>query len=216
MWPAAHQDTSQWNRVADREGFIVVYPSGLDGDGPRHWEATPNGEPSRDVAFIGDLIDSLGRTYNIDPARIYANGLSNGGGMSFVLSCTLSDRIAAVGLVASAQLLPWSSCADDRPVPMINFHGTADRRSIRRRQVMGRASDPAQRSRMDGQLGTTKPLRTDAGRIRGSRPTSRASNTRSVPATPPWCSTRFEGGGHTWPGGGRSPRVVCRDHHPHD
>jgi poly(3-hydroxybutyrate) depolymerase len=36
MWPAAHQDTSQWNRVADREGFLVVYPSGVSGDGPRH------------------------------------------------------------------------------------------------------------------------------------------------------------------------------------
>ena len=31
---------------------------------------------------------------NIDRKRIYANGLSNGGGMSFVLSCTLADRIA--------------------------------------------------------------------------------------------------------------------------
>src|SRR5688500_10328032 len=46
--------------------------------------------------------------------------------MAFVLSCTLSDRIAAVGLVASAQLLPWSWCTDRRPVPMIAFHGTAD------------------------------------------------------------------------------------------
>ena len=43
-------------------------------------------------------------THNIDPARIYANGLSNGGGMAFVLSCTMSDRIAAVGLVAAAHL----------------------------------------------------------------------------------------------------------------
>ena len=38
---------------------------------------------------------------------VYANGLSNGGGMAFVLACTLSDRIAAVGLVASAVFLAW-------------------------------------------------------------------------------------------------------------
>jgi polyhydroxybutyrate depolymerase len=52
--------------------------------------------------------------------------MSNGGGMAFVLSCTLSDRIAAVGMVAPAQSLPLDWCAATRPVPMIAFHGTAD------------------------------------------------------------------------------------------
>ncbi len=80
----------------------------------------------REVRFISELIDKLEAAYNIDPARIYADGLSNGGGMAFVLSCTLSDRIAAIGMVASAQLLPWSWCTGRRAVPMIAFHGTAD------------------------------------------------------------------------------------------
>src|SRR5206468_2645312 len=65
--------------------------------------------------------------YNIDRKRIYENGLSNGGGMSFVLSCTLAGRIAAVGLVSSAQTLAWRWCEERRAVPMIAFHGTADR-----------------------------------------------------------------------------------------
>jgi polyhydroxybutyrate depolymerase len=73
------------------------------------------------------LIDTLTAAYNLDPSRIYADGLSNGGGMAFVLSCTLSDRIAAIGMVASAQFLPWSWCTDQRAVPMMAFHGTADR-----------------------------------------------------------------------------------------
>jgi poly(3-hydroxybutyrate) depolymerase len=47
--------------------------------------------------------------------------------MAFLLSCTLSDRIAAVGLGASAQFLPWSACKDERAVPMIAFYGTDDR-----------------------------------------------------------------------------------------
>ena len=79
-----------------------------------------------DVVFISQLIDRLRATYNIDPARIYANGLSNGGGMSFALSCKMSHRIAAVGLVGAAHLVPWEWCADTKPVPMIAFHGTAD------------------------------------------------------------------------------------------
>jgi polyhydroxybutyrate depolymerase len=127
MWPAAQKEMSQWNKVADEHGFIVVYPSGIGGAGPRVWHVNRGAGLMRDVRFISDLIDTLGAAYNIDPARVYANGLSNGGGMAFVLSCTLSDRIAAVGMVAAAQLLPWSWCTDDRPVPMMAFHGTADR-----------------------------------------------------------------------------------------
>jgi len=127
LWGAAQQDISQWNEVAEREGLIVVYPSGLGGRGPRAWRAGHSGADNRDVRFISDLIDMLESAYSIDPARIYANGLSNGGGMSFVLSCTLSDRIAAVGLVGAAHFLPVSWCAAPRPVPMMAFHGTADR-----------------------------------------------------------------------------------------
>ena len=126
LWGAAQKETSQWNRVADEHGFIVVYPSGEGGGGPRVWHEGDGAEPSRDVRFISELIDTLDVRYNIDPRMIYANGLSNGGGMSFVLSCTMSDRIAAVGLVAAAHLLPWEWCTDRRPVPMIAFHGTAD------------------------------------------------------------------------------------------
>ena len=121
-WPVQQMDVSQWNRLADEYGFIVVYPSGTGGAGPRVWHGG-----ARDVRFISKLIDTLEAAYNIDPAGIYANGFSNGGEMAFVLSCTLSDRIAAVGMVGAAQLLPWSWCTDRRPVPMIAFHGTADR-----------------------------------------------------------------------------------------
>jgi len=127
LWPAGQKEISQWNRVADERGFIVVYPSGVTGHGPRAWRAGGGPGLVRDVRFISELIDTLMASYNIDPARIYADGLSNGGGMAFALSCTLSDRISAVGVVAPAIFLPWSACTDRRAVPMIAFHGTADR-----------------------------------------------------------------------------------------
>jgi polyhydroxybutyrate depolymerase len=126
-WPAFQKTVSGWNRLADEHGFVVVYPAG-EGTGPAIWlmrgRRTPASMP--DVVFISELIDELRASYNIDPARIYANGLSNGAGMAFALSCTLSHRIAAVGLVASAHILPFDWCADTRPVPMVAFHGTAD------------------------------------------------------------------------------------------
>jgi len=127
-WPAHQMQISGWNDLAEECGFIVVYPSGTGV--PRRWRtggpsANPE-DPLVDVRFISDLIDALARQYNIDPARVYANGLSNGGGMSFLLGCTLADRIAAVGGVSGAYLYPLDECKPSRPVPMIAFHGTAD------------------------------------------------------------------------------------------
>lgn len=126
-WPAHQMQVSGWNELADQHGFIVVYPSGTQF--PLRWRSEGGfSEPDalQDVIFISDLIAHLRQDYNIDPNRIYANGLSNGAGMSFLLSCELSDQIAAVGLVAGAYFLPWESCQPDRPVPAIVFHGTAD------------------------------------------------------------------------------------------
>ena len=124
LWPALQMKISQWNRVADAKGFIVVYPSASGF--PKIWHVDRVPGLQDDVRFIADLIDDLKSRYNIDAARIYANGMSNGGGMAYVLSCTLSDRIAAIGMVAAAQSLAWDWCTDTRPVPMIEFHGTAD------------------------------------------------------------------------------------------
>lgn len=124
-WPAQQMEVSRWNDLADREGFIVVYPSGVDG-APRIFRVLNGPGLDKDVQFTADLIDKLERDYNIDPTRIYANGLSNGGGMTFVLSCKMADRIAAFGIVAGAQTLPAIWCRSDRPAPVIVFHGTAD------------------------------------------------------------------------------------------
>src|SRR2546427_8078675 len=81
----------------------------------------------RDVRFISELIDTLRAAYNIDPTRIYANGLSIGGGMAFVLSCTLSDRLAAVGVGGDAEFRPASWGTDHAPARMIALSGGADR-----------------------------------------------------------------------------------------
>src|SRR5258708_25224145 len=119
-WPSFQMNLSQWNKAADANGFIVVYPAG-EGGGPKVWSmrglGTPSGMP--DVVFISELIDKLEASYNIDPARIYANGISNGGGMTFALSCTLSHRIAALGPVAAALPLPFGLGPDPPPPPQI-------------------------------------------------------------------------------------------------
>jgi polyhydroxybutyrate depolymerase len=127
-WPGHQAQISRWDKLAEEYGFIVVYPAGIRF--PMRWRthgaAGTIADPLIDVTFISDLIDRLEREYSIDPRRIYANGLSNGGGMSFLLSCKLSERIAAIGSVSGAYLTPWEECDRSRPMPLIAFHGTAD------------------------------------------------------------------------------------------
>jgi polyhydroxybutyrate depolymerase len=199
-FPVQQRDFSGWNRLAESQGFIVVYPAGADSAGPRVWHEGP-----ADVRFIADLIDKLEASYNIDPARIYANGLSNGGDMAFVLSCKLSDRIAAVGMVGAAHLQPWSQCTDERPVPMIAFHGTADPMAP---YLGGRSwvvAEPlpsipkwtakwARRNRC-----APNPINAPVARdvIRRAYPNC-ADDADVVLYT-------IEGGGHTWPGGEPMP-----------
>ena len=126
-WPSFQMDLTQWNRLADEQGFIVVYPAG-EGGGPKVWHLDGRRTPSRlpGIVFISELIDRIEASYNIDPARIYANGLSNGGGMTFALSCTLANRIAAFGPVSSAVTLPIDWCPDAHPAPVVAFQGTSD------------------------------------------------------------------------------------------
>lgn len=123
MWPAHQRHASGWDRVADANGFLVAYPGGHGF--PRLFGPGPDGM-ARDVAYIADLLDHLSAEFNIDPERVYVNGFSNGGGMSFALSCALSDRVAAVGMVAAAMTLPWEWCDVPAPMPLIAFHSTAD------------------------------------------------------------------------------------------
>jgi polyhydroxybutyrate depolymerase len=127
-WPAHVRDVTRWNKLADREGFVVVYPSGTKF--PKRWAAfnennSGSGE-TKDVQFLADLIAKLGSEYNIDPERIFVNGFSNGGGMSYLAGCQLADRVAAIGGVSGAYLFPLEDCRPSRPIPMIAFHGTAD------------------------------------------------------------------------------------------
>jgi len=207
LWGAVQQGISRWNVVAGREGLIVVYPSGIGERGLRVWHEDEGPGVSRDVKFISELIDTLEAHYNIDPARIYANGLSNGGGMAFALSCTLSHRIAAVGLVASAQLLPFKWCTDRRPVPMIDFHGTADPEV----PYKGRSSWIA-----PGHRGFPNQLTWAANWARRNRCAPEPIDSAVAPDVTRRAYTHcadeadvvlytLQGGGHTWPGGGPLP-----------
>jgi polyhydroxybutyrate depolymerase len=106
------------SRLGDREGFAVVYPSS---HGPQ-W-AISGGE--RDVVFTSSLLDRVEADACIDPARVYATGVSIGAGMAARAGCELSARIAGLVLVSGGyRSLP--ACNPDRPLSILEIHGTAD------------------------------------------------------------------------------------------
>lgn len=208
-WPAHQAQISRWNNLADEQGFIVVYPSGLNF--PKRWRtmgfARTRGDPQKDVQFISDLIDKLESEYNIDPTRIYANGLSNGGGMSYLLACRLANRIAAIGSVAGAYTYPLDQCSPSRPVPLIAFHGDADpivpylggpSRSFN--IPFPSVPDWMQNWADRNQCKTAAPIARQ-GDASGSAWTDCSQNADVIFYT-------ITGGGHSWPGGNPIPAWI--------
>jgi len=114
---------------ADKEKFLVAYPSGTSRSGlVPTWNAGAccgyaQTNKVDDVGFLRALIDKLEHNYTVDPERIFATGISNGGMMSYRLACELADRIAAIAPVEGAQDV---DCRPSGPVSVLVFHGTAD------------------------------------------------------------------------------------------
>lgn len=125
---AGQQRLSHMDGVSDSQGFLVVYPDGLD----RSWADGRGGSPSDrngvdDVKFISQLIDKLSGEFQVDRSRIYATGMSNGGFMAGRLACELSEKIAAVGIVAaSLSVNVDANCHPVKPVSMMIVQGTED------------------------------------------------------------------------------------------
>lgn len=116
--------------LADREGFAVAYPLGtVDGWGYRYFEvgyAFHDGSVD-DVGFAraiaGALVDGLG----LDPGRVYATGMSNGGDLSYKLACEADDLVSGIAPVAGAMMGSLlQTCAPARAVPVLEIHGTDD------------------------------------------------------------------------------------------
>src|SRR6266568_1324209 len=114
---------------ADRAGFILVFPQGVDN--PPSWNAGvgaygPTGN-ANDVQFTSDLISYFEHNYCVDAHRIYVTGYSLGGGMAYRIACALSNQSAAIATVAGAFYRIPGGCNPSRPIPVLEIHGQADR-----------------------------------------------------------------------------------------
>ena len=205
------------NEKADEAGFIAVYPNGTGrlqrmltfNGGNCCGQAAANGVD--DVEFTRRLLDDVANACTIDPRRVFATGMSNGGIMAYRLASELSDRIAAIAPVGGP--MGTKTCNPTRPVSVIHFHGTDD------------AFAPFQGGRGKGLSGTdfysvpdSIAAWVEADGCASTPVTIRLPDTADDGTT----VTRttygqgkdgaevvlivIEGGGHTWPG--REPRLA--------
>jgi polyhydroxybutyrate depolymerase len=131
---AGQAKTSGFETVAAREGVIVA---SLQAEGNRWNVPIADGRPD-DVAYVSDVIDHAAARACVDLTRVYATGFSGGGRMTSLLGCRLNTRIAAIAPMAG---LRWPGPCEGRPVPVLTFHGLADKQNPYAGQVAGRGGE---------------------------------------------------------------------------
>ncbi len=203
--------------LADQKGFITVYPYGT-GILPRKLLTFNAGSCCGyamkhnvdDVGFTRAMLDELGRSFCVDPKRVYSTGYSNGAMMSYRLACEMPDRIAAIGPVAGT--LPTNiQCAPSRPVSVMHFHGTGDpyepfKGGTGEKAFPGRIQKTVFRGVEEtvkiwtGLIGASSvPTRTV---VRGAATGYFYGGGRNGSEVVLW---EIKGGGHTWPGARSMP-----------
>ncbi|MGW7418435.1 extracellular catalytic domain type 1 short-chain-length polyhydroxyalkanoate depolymerase [Streptomyces sp. NPDC054863] len=114
------------SKKADTKNFLVAYPDGLNSG----YNALTCCGTEDDVGFIRAMVKRLTTTWNADPDRVYATGISNGADMSFKLAVEAHDVFAAVAPVSGAFSGDGPSdhaYVPKSPVSVMTFVGGQDR-----------------------------------------------------------------------------------------
>jgi polyhydroxybutyrate depolymerase len=111
------------SRTADHYGFAVLYPTA--GGRTRFWSLNRSMHPD-DVALLRALLPQAEAAACVDRARVYATGVSNGGGFAARVGCEMSDTIAAIAPVAGGYKA-LDPCPDRHRTSVLEIHGDADR-----------------------------------------------------------------------------------------
>ena len=118
--------------LAARRRVLVIAPDGrVDAGGQRFWASGAAccnffGAPESDEEYLVELIDDAIARAGADPKRVYVVGHSNGGFMAHTMACRRSDKVAAIVSLAGSSFVDDAECAPERPVGVLQIHGTAD------------------------------------------------------------------------------------------
>jgi polyhydroxybutyrate depolymerase len=129
---ARFEKKTGFSRIADREGFMVVYPDAAAFGAKQKQMWNSGGIFAKwwarqvdDVSFFAKLIDTVSAHYTTDPNRIFVFGESSGGFMAHHLAARLPGRFAAIAPWAG--LLAFNDLKPGPPVSVIHFHGARDK-----------------------------------------------------------------------------------------
>jgi polyhydroxybutyrate depolymerase len=119
-----------FDKIADRDAFIVVYPNGWErgwNDGRVDIKSKAHNLNMDDVGFISSLIDTLTSKYIIASDRIFITGTSNGGIMSYKLACALGNKIRGIApVIACMPENLYNEAKPEYPVKVMIMNGTGD------------------------------------------------------------------------------------------
>lgn len=204
---------TRFSPLAEREGFIVVYPDGMYktwNDGRASEVSRAHREQIDDVSFVAAMIDALAGEYSIDAKRIFATGISNGGIFSHYLAAHLSSRIAAIAPVIGGIADPFHRrFKPEQPVSVLILQGTEDPLTPYHggeiaKGRRGRIIDTVEAARMWAERNGCSAT-PGTGRLPNRDPRDGCTVTWTT-----WSPCRegsevtlysLEGAGHTWPGG---------------
>ncbi len=110
------------SKTSDRYGFAVLYPTATGES--RFWSLNRSMHPD-DVAALRALLPQAQAAACADPTRIYATGVSNGGGFAARVGCEMSDTFAAIAPVAGGYKA-LDPCPDGHRTSVLEIHGDAD------------------------------------------------------------------------------------------
>jgi len=126
----------RWNRIADQEKFVVLYPEGRLDPGATlmyHWNdcradiTIPQADSTEDdVGYFEMLIDWAQSTYSVNTNKVYIAGHSNGGLMVLRAAAETGHRYAAAACVIGNRAATNECAAATVPVPMLIMNGTDD------------------------------------------------------------------------------------------
>jgi polyhydroxybutyrate depolymerase len=128
--PAWAERETAFSELADREGFLVAYPEGIGrswNDGRDSGLIPAQREHIDDLAFVEAMLDQIAQSHPVDPRRVFATGISNGGFFSEFLGAHLAQRIAAIAPVAGGIPARWAGTfVPAAPVSVLVIQSTSD------------------------------------------------------------------------------------------
>lgn len=224
------------NTIAHQQGFFVAYLNGrgliqtFNAGSCCGFAKTNNLD---DTFYVEKVIEDLVTKDQIDSDKLYSTGFSNGGMMTYRLACELADKVSGVASIGGGSgqfdldLNSYYVCNPTRPVPVIHFHSDNDRNypvnggpgggvsSTDFYSISSTISDWVQRNNLLNQITLTEKISENTNCYH-----YRTIDNEMLPSAPvTFCEHKpvdqydaekeiVHGGGHSWPGGHRSPSAT--------